>query len=202
MSAPRTVYDASALPEVVYGSRSLAFWGTLGFMVVEGTTLALLASSYVYLWRNFERWPPAGTSPPSLLVPTLSMLFLLASNLPARWLARAAKKQDLRACKRWLVACTLCSMGWIVLRLLELRSLNTRWDDNAYGSAVWALAFAHFTLLAVEMAETLLFTAIFLSGHAEEKHFPDLVDDVVYWMFVTVVWVPCWFLLFVLPRLV
>jgi cytochrome c oxidase subunit 3 len=100
------------------------------------------------------------------------------------------------------VVCTLFAAGWIVFRVLEFRMLNTRWDDNAYGSAVWAIVFAHFTLLAVEMAETLLFTLIFLAGHAEEKHFPDVVDDVVYWVFVTVVWVPCWFLLYVLPRLI
>ncbi|HET6765641.1 MAG TPA: hypothetical protein VFH27_18305, partial [Longimicrobiaceae bacterium] len=153
MSGPRRGYDVSGLPEVVFGSRSLAFWGTAGFMVIEGTTLVILGSVYVFLWQNFERWPPASTALPALLVPTLSMLFLVATCLPAYFLSRAAKAKDLRATRRWLVVCSLCAVGWIVFRALELRVLNTRWDDNAYGSAVWALIFAHFTLLMVELAE-------------------------------------------------
>ena len=202
MSTPRRSYDVSGLPEVVFGSKSLAFWGTAGFMAVEGTTLIILGSSYVYLWQNFERWPPASTALPALLLPTLSMLFLLASCFPAYRLSKAAAAKDLRATTRWLVVCSLCAIGWVVFRLFEFRALNTRWDVDAYGSAVWALAFAHFTLLAVELAEIFLFTLIFLSGHAEEKHFPDVTDATLYWYFVTLVWVPGWFLLFVLPRLI
>jgi cytochrome c oxidase subunit 3 len=202
MSAPRTVVDASRLPDVVFGSKDLAFWGTLGFMVIEGTTLSLLVASYLYVWQNFERWPPASTALPALLIPTLSMLFLVASNFPAWRLRKAAQAKDLGATKRWLVVCTLVSFGWIACRVLEFRALNTRWDDNAYGSAVWALVFAHFTLLAVEVAETLLFMLIYVTRHAEEKHFPDVEDDTMYWFFVTLVWVPVWFVLYVLPRLI
>jgi cytochrome c oxidase subunit III len=202
MSTPRTVIDASELPEVVFGSKDLAFWGTVGFMVIEGTTLAILVSCYLYLWQNFERWPPASTALPDLVLPTVSMLFLVASNLPAWWLRKACQAKDLPATKRWLVVCTLVSMGWIAFRLLEFRAVNTRWDDDAYGSAVWALLFAHFTLLAVEMAETLLFALIFVTRNAEEKHFPDVEDDTMYWFFVTLVWVPIWFVVYVLPRMI
>ena len=43
------------------------WWGTLGFMVIEGWTLALLAAMYFYIRQNFLTWPPLRTPLPSLL---------------------------------------------------------------------------------------------------------------------------------------
>src|SRR3954468_17537915 len=44
--------DVSERPTVVFGSRSLMWWATLGFMVIEGWTLALLVASYLYFRQN------------------------------------------------------------------------------------------------------------------------------------------------------
>jgi heme/copper-type cytochrome/quinol oxidase subunit 3 len=202
VSTERRDYDVSGLPHTVFGHRNLLFWGTTGFMVIEGTTLVLLASSYIYLWQNFERWPPATTALPPLLLPTLSLAFLLLSNVPAMRLKKAGEAMDAAATRRWLLVCLLCAAGWVALRSMEMSALNTRWDDNAYGSAMWALVFAHFTLLAVEFLEVLLLAAIFWSGRAEEKHFPDVSEVAMYWYFVTLIWIPGWLLLFVLPRFI
>src|SRR5581483_2565602 len=105
MTPQRPSGDLSSLPTVVFGSRHLMWWGTVGFMVIEGWTLALLAAMYVYLRQNFVHWPPAGIPLPSLTVPTINLAIMLLSIVPARASAAAARKLDTRGVRRavtWL----------------------------------------------------------------------------------------------------
>ena len=57
-------FDVSGLPTIAFGNRNQTWWGTTGFMVVETTTLGILISSYFYLARNQDGWPPGGTPLP------------------------------------------------------------------------------------------------------------------------------------------
>ena len=61
MTAPRpapqeSLGDLAELPTVTFGHRSLMWWGTLGFMVIEGWTLALIVAMYFYVRQNFLNW--------------------------------------------------------------------------------------------------------------------------------------------------
>lgn len=193
--------DVSGLPDEGVGPQSGAWWGTLGFMVAEGTTLALCAASYLYLMRNYDVWPPRPFGSPELLVPTLSLLALLASLVPARMLDRAAHREDAAAVTRLLVAGVAVEAGLLALRALEIHALDVRWDDNSYGSIVWWTIGLHTTLLAADLAETSAFAAIFLRGRIEKKHFGDAADVAFYWHFVVLAWIPLYVLLYLSPRL-
>ena len=70
----RAVMNLSKLPDVVFGPRDIMWWGTLGFVVIEGFTLVLCAAAYVYLTQNFSTWPPEHTPLPSLGAPTIQVL--------------------------------------------------------------------------------------------------------------------------------
>jgi cytochrome c oxidase subunit I+III len=202
MSARRTTVDVSGLPELVFGHRNLVWWGTVGFMVIEGTTLAILAAAYLFIMQNFHEWPPAHIPSASLWPGTANLLVLLASNFAAWKLSKAGERCDEGGVKRWLLVCVAFAVAFVALRAFEFRHLNVHWDQNAYGTVVWALVFAHFSLLAVELGEILIFTAIYFTGRNEEKHFPDLCDAAMYWYFMTLVWVPVYFLVYLLPRIV
>lgn len=193
--------DVSGLPEEGFGPRSGPWWGTLGFMVAEGTTLAICAASYLYLSRHYGQWPPAGLAAPDLLWPTLSVAWLLLSLAPAHMLDRAAHRQDVSALKWLLVAGVLVEIVAVALRALEFGATNVRWDTNSYGSIVWWTLGIHTTLLLADLAETGAFAAIFLSGQIEEKHFADVADVAMYWHFVVLAWVPLYLLLYLSPRL-
>ena len=91
MRPQRALVDVSALPTEVFGSRGTGFWGIMCFMAVEGTTLAICAATYFYLSKNFSVWPPENTRAPSLLVPTISLIALLASNGLALAMNKAAQ---------------------------------------------------------------------------------------------------------------
>lgn len=198
MSKPRTL-DVSELPEEGFGPRSGPWWGTLAFMAAEGTTLALCAGSYLYLSRHYSDWPPAGLARPDLLLPTISMIWLVGGLIPAYFLGKAAKRKDMAAVKKLLVASVLIELVAVALRAMEFAALNVHWDTNSYGSIVWWTLGIHTTLLLADVGETGTFAAIFVTGRVEKKHYGDADDVAVYWRFVALSWIPLYALLYLSP---
>lgn len=200
MSAERRVLDVSELPTVVFGHRNLLWWGTLGFMVIEGFTLMLMVASYFYLRLNEYEWPPGRTPDPELLVPTLNTVLLLLVIVPMRMADRAAKRFDRGGVARGLVIATLMTVVVAVLRWWELLALGVRWDAHAYASAAWGVVVLHATLVLVDVFETGTLAALFLSGKAQRKHYPDASDAADYQYFLSLAWVPLYFIIYWGPR--
>src|SRR3954469_2966511 len=96
---PRTrpFLDVADLPDLAFGSRDLMWWGTLGFVVIEGFTLALCLMVYLYLWKNYSEWPPAGTERPTLQWPSVQLALMLVSLPIIRRAQKVAKTFDLDA---------------------------------------------------------------------------------------------------------
>ena len=193
--------DVSALPETTFGHRAVTWWGTLGFMAAEGTTLVVCAVAYLYLQRNFQTWPPAGVPLPSLTIPTIQAALMLLSIPVVMATSRAARRLDLGRVRIGMVLATVFALVFCVLRWFEFRALHTRWDTNAYGSAAWAIVFAHATLLVAQLAEGAAITALLYLGPVEPKHIADVDDSCLYWYFMTGAWIVLYLLVFVSPRL-
>jgi heme/copper-type cytochrome/quinol oxidase subunit 3 len=196
----RTVVDVSGLPDVAFGPKDADWWGTIGFMVIEGSTLALCAVTYFYLGRRFETLPPGATPLPDLVLPTVNLVVLLASLVPATFTRRAARRLDQPAVQRSLAIGLVIMTAAVVLRFLEFRALHVRWDENAYGSITWFTLGFHYTLLLANLVESAVILAILLFGPREHRIFSDVADDAVYWFFVVLVWVPLYAIIFLTPR--
>src|SRR3954468_8907021 len=202
MTAPRpspqeSLGDLTELPTVTFGHRSLMWWGTLGFMVIEGWTLALIAAMYFYIRQNFLTWPPLRTPHPSLLVPTINLAVMLVSVIPVYLTDRAARRLDLGGVKLWLLVSTLVSVAIPVLRWYELWSLNVRWDTNAYGSAAWLLVGTHASLLLLDLADTVGLTLFYWTRPMPIKAMSDTSDNSLYWYFMVGVWIPIYLIVYV-----
>ena len=198
-SAPNV--DVRDLPTTVFGSRDTAWWGTVGFMVIEGTTLFICAASYLYLWSGLPVWPPEHSPRPSLLWPTVNVILFLLSNIPMIAFKRAAERLDLEALRRWAVVASVMSVLFVGMRWLDLAALNVRWDTNAYGSISWITAGFHTTLIIANAIETPVYTALIFSDRMTERHFSDGSDSAFYWMFMTIVWVPLYAIVYLGPYL-
>jgi heme/copper-type cytochrome/quinol oxidase subunit 3 len=201
MKRLRVAGSVAELPTVTFGHRSLMWWGTLGFMVIEGWTVALLIASYLYLRQNFDAWPPLRTPYPSLLIPTINLALFALSIVPARMVSRAAGRLDTRAVKLWLVIFCVVILPTVVLRWWELTALNTRWDTNAYGSAAWTIVGFHTSLLVLDIADTLGLTLLFFVKRLPMKAFSDTCDNSFYWYFTIAIWVPNYLIVYVGPRI-
>ncbi len=197
----RSVLDLRGLPDVVFGPRDVMWWGTLGFIIIEGFTLVLCAAAYVYLTQNFSTWPPHNTPRPSLGAPSLQVLVMLVSLYPAWWTAKAARRFDLGKVRIGLIVCTAFVCAIVGLRAWELLvSLNVRWDANAYGSVQWLVLGTHGSLLLIEFVEIAGMTLLFWLAPVEEKHMSDVTDLEFYWYFIVLSWLPLYVLCYWLPR--
>jgi heme/copper-type cytochrome/quinol oxidase subunit 3 len=199
MSAVRVELDVARLPTTTFGPRSHMWWGTLGFMLIEGTTLVICVASYFYLRLNFPTWPPEHTLRPSLLWPTVHLVVMLASIVPMGLADRAAKRFDLPNLRRWLTVACGFAVAFLFLRWQDFLALNVRWDANAYGSIAWLTVGLHGTILLLQGIETIIFTVFMHRDDIEEKHFSDASDSAFYWYFLVGSWVPLYVVVYLSP---
>jgi heme/copper-type cytochrome/quinol oxidase subunit 3 len=201
VTGARVVANVTELPTTTFGHRSPMWWGTVGFIVIEGSTLFICAVSYFYLRRNFPNWPPEGVFRPALTVATVQAALMALSNIPMAMVDRAARRLDLRAVRAGMVVCALLALVMCALRALEFGALNVRWDSNAYGTVAWATLTAHTTLLVLETLETLVFVALLFSPNLEQRDLAGASDNALYWYFLTGVWIPLYAIVFLSPYL-
>lgn len=195
----RAVRDVSELPDVTFGHRSLAWWGTLWLMVIEAGTLVICATAYLYLRKNFYNYPPEGTALPSLGTPLIQLVVMAASVVPMALAVRAAKRLDLESARMWLTIEIVFKIAILAVRWYEFKALNVWWNTNAYGSAAWITLGFHSTLLLLDVCED-VGLALILWTDARKRHMSDVVDDAMYWYFTLAAWVPLFVMVFLYPR--
>ena len=192
--------DVAGLPSYAFGHRSLMWWGTWGLMAIEGTLFALAIASYFYLRSQADAWPITAP-PPALLWGSANTLLLLASMLPNHLAKRYSERSDRVRTRWWLVACLLCAVVFLVLRVFEFTSLHTRWDSNAYGSIVWTLLGLHTVHLITDTYDTAVLAVLLFTGPMEGQRFSDVSENALYWYFVVLSWLPIYAVVYWAPRL-
>jgi cytochrome c oxidase subunit 3 len=201
MKSVRAAMDLSELPDVTFGPSDIMWWGTAGFIVIEGWTLVMCGVVWIYLSQNTYAWPPQGTPLPSLLIPTIQVVLMLVSLPFVEWADRQMQTFDLNRARVIFTVASLVSMVMVALRVAELLvSLHVKWDANAYGSAQWLVIVYHGTLLLVECAEVIGVALMFWFAPVEDKHFTDGSDAMSYWKFMVLIWVPTYVLCYLVPR--
>lgn len=196
----RQVLDVSKLPTYAFGVRSMLSFGNAGFMLIEGTLFALSIAAYLHLRARSTEWP-LSAPPPDLFWGTFNLVLLLISGIPNQLSKRAADRLDLRGVRIWMFVCTLFGIAFLVIRVLEFRSLNVWWDQNAYGSLVWALLGFHTIHLLTEEADSAVLLGVMVKGPLEEKRFVDVAESAAYWYFVVAAWLPIYAVLYLVPRI-
>ena len=179
------------------------WWGNTLIILIEGAGLAILVVTYFYLWRNFGTWPPVGTLVPDLGIPTINVVVLVVGILPMWHVAQIATRfTKPRVVGSWLLICVLFGIVAAVLRVLEFRSVHTRWNTNAYGAIVWAILAVHFAHIVAATLETLVLGILMFRGPVEDKHYADITVNAVYWYFVALSWVGLYALVFLVPSVI
>jgi heme/copper-type cytochrome/quinol oxidase subunit 3 len=197
----RVVADVSRLPLHGLRSASVTWWGTMAFMLIEGTGFALVIAIYFYLMSLAASWP-LNAPPPDLLPGTIVTLILLVSTIPNYLLSGWAERQQLGKVRIGMVVMCLLGMAPLIPRAFEFKALNVSWDANAYGSVIWVLLGLHTTHVITDLADTLVLTALMFTRHAANlRRYGDVQDNVMYWNFVVVAWLPIYTCIYWIPRL-
>ncbi len=197
----RVVLDLSKLPLHGLGSASVTWWGTLGFMLIEGTGFAILIAVYLYLMSLAPVWP-FNAPPPDLLPGTLLTVILLISVVPNALVSRWAKERDLRKVRIGMIVMSVLGIVPLIVRAFEFPALKVKWDANAYGSIVWTLLGLHTTHILTDLIDTLVLAALMFSRHGDNpRRFSDVEDNAMYWNFVVGTWLPIYGCIYWLVRL-
>jgi heme/copper-type cytochrome/quinol oxidase subunit 3 len=195
----RTVVDVSPLPKFAFGHKGLIWWGTVGFMVIEGSMFVMAVIVYFYLRLKVEEWPPS-LADPGLTFGTLNLVIVILSCIPNAFAKKAAEAFDLKSARLWLVVLTVIGVVTVVIRGFEYTQLNTRWDDNAYGSIVWVLLSLHTIHVATDVVESGVLTALMFIGPVTDRRFVDMSENSLYWYFIVAWWIPIYLVIYWAPR--
>ena len=196
---PRRELNVSALPSVVFGNRSMIWWGTAGMMLIEGTMFAITVASYFYLRTRSTDWPP-GLMPPKLTWGTANLIVFVLSVAPSYWTQKVAEKGELQKTRIGLIVMTAIGVINIAIRFFEFPALMCTWDANAYASAIWTLLGLHTVHIVTDWADTVVLTALFFTDHVEGRRYMDAAENSDYWYFVVLTWVPIYAVIYLASR--
>ncbi len=191
--------NVSDLPSVVFGHRSLIWWGTAGMMLIEGTMFAITVATYFYLRTRSIDWPP-GLMPPRLTAGTVNLVIFILSLAPAVWTQKVAGRRDLGKTRTGLVIMSLVGMGNLAARVYEFPSLMSTWDANAYASITWMLLGLHTVHLVTDWVDTVVLTVLMYTDRIDGRRFVDSSENSDYWYFVVLTWIPIYLVIYWAPR--
>jgi cytochrome c oxidase subunit III len=197
----RIALDLSRLPLHGLGRASVTWWGTMAFMLIEGTGFALVITVYLYLMSLATTWP-IDAPPPDLLPGTLVTLILVASVVPNYLISLWAGQQDLHKVQVGLVVMTVLGIAPLIVRIFEFPALRVSWDTNAYGSVIWTLLGLHTAHIITDLVDTIVLAALMFTRHGQNlRRFGDVQDNAMYWNFVVAAWLPIYACIYWIPRL-
>ena len=105
----RAVLDLRDLPLHGMGSASVTWWGTLGFMLIEGSGFALVIGVYLYLESLAPEWPigapPARSRAGHVADAPAARSASCRTSSSSRWAAR----QELRKVQIGILVDVACS---------------------------------------------------------------------------------------------
>jgi heme/copper-type cytochrome/quinol oxidase subunit 3 len=196
------VLDVSGLTEGTADSRSLLWWGNLGMLAIEGTMFAMAIATYLYLRSTNLDWPPSTVPKPDLVMPTIAMVMLLLSCIPAFIIDRASLTKNMGAIRIGHVISIIVGIAFLYMQYgIIVPDLGYKWSDHAFGSIVWVSIGMHTLHMVAATGETALLFLYGLFKPVLKKHLLDFRCTAVYWYFVALVWVPFYFIIFVEPWL-
>ena len=200
-SAPghRRVLDVAALPTGAFGHSGLIWWGTVGFMVIEGAMFVIAIIVYFYLRLKVAQWPPS-LRDPDLGFGTINLVLVIASCIPNAFAKKAAEECNLSKVRLWLTLLTLIGVVNVVLRAFEYPALNCRWDDNAYASITWLLLIMHTLHIATDVTDSAVLAVLMFTGPITRERFIDVSENSLYWYFIVAWWIPIYLVIYWAPR--
>lgn len=195
----RRELNVAGLPTVVFGYRSVIWWGTMGMMLIEGTMFAITIASYFFLRTRSSDWPP-GLMPPRITAGSINLALFILSVAPAIWVQKGAEKAELFVSRIGLIIMSGVGLAILIIRIYEFPSLMSTWDANAYASITWMLLGLHTVHLATDWVDTVVLTVMMFTQHVNGKRFMDVSENSDYWYFVVLTWIPIYLVIYWVPR--
>lgn len=188
------------LPVGSKGHHASGWWGMLALIATEACLFAYLLFSYFYIASHAPPpWPPHGAPSMRLAIP--GTIVLIAGSLTMWWGERGIKRGH-----RWqLLAGLLLSIAlgvvFIALEGIEWAGKPFVLNTSAYSSLYFTITGFHLAHVAVGLLILAALTLWAAFGYFDANRHSAVSIGVIYWHFVTVVWLAVFFTFYIAPRL-
>jgi cytochrome c oxidase subunit 3 len=178
------------------------WWGIIGLIAIEMTVVLTFTASYFYLQMRAEAWPPPDVPLPDVIMPTFSLGILLVSCITMYLAGRAVDSNQIKRFVVYTLSSVFLACMVLILRWQKFGELRFRWDEHVYGSLVWTLSGFHFIHVVSAAIGTFAIGILGIFGYFNKQRQIGVVVDTMYWNFVAFAWIPFYFVLYWVPRLV
>jgi heme/copper-type cytochrome/quinol oxidase subunit 3 len=169
--------------------RTTAWWGMVLLIFTEATLFAIFILSDLYLrFSATPSWPPPGIQAPTLRLPVLMTVVLVASSVPVQLAADAARAGCRVRCRMLLGGTIALGLTFLALQAVEYHEKLQHFSPrtNTYGSLFFTITGFHG--LHVIVGILLLSWAVVAAGQLERRGGDAIENIVLYWHFVDAVW--------------
>lgn len=190
------------LPAYVTGPKSTGWWGIFLLMLIESAVFVGLISSYFYLFANASVWPPTETKAPSLGLPAIYTMVLVASGVIAFIGNRAIVRGDVATMRWWRLAGILLLIAFLAMKVYEYATLSYQWDESAYTSIVWLIAGFHSAHVLTVLLKEIPIQILAWKGFFTQERRSAIEGATMYWSFVAAWWLPLFATVYLFPNFV
>jgi cytochrome c oxidase subunit 3 len=198
MSKTEALYRGEALPVGSKGRLSSGWWGMITVIATEAALFAYLLFSYFYIAsQNGGAWPPGG--PPKLDLAIPGTVVLLLGSVTMWWGERGIRAGKRSQLLIGLGASVLLGLAFVVLEGIEWSRKDFTPATHAYGSLYFVVTGFHLTHVLVGVLMLVMLFVWTLLGYFGVRRHSTVAIAVMYWHFVTVVWVAVFLTFYVSP---
>lgn len=198
---PQFGYDASALTRLSHDRGAPIWWGIIGLILIELSVVSAFSISYFYLQMMNDTWPPPGLAPESLTIPTFTLGLMMTSCVTMYLASDAINNNKIPHFVTYTFASVAMAGTVLSLRWQQFGEFNVRWDEHVYGSLLWTISGFHFIHVVSAAIGTAVIGGLGMWGFFNKERQLGIVVDTLYWNFVAIAWIPFYFVLYWVPRI-
>ncbi len=200
MAEADALYRGEALPVGSKGRLSSGWWGMITVIATEIALFAYLLFSYFYVGsQNSGAWPPGG--PPKLDLAIPGTVVLMLGSVTMWWGEKGIRAGRQRQLLIGLGASVLLGLAFVVLEGVEWSRKDFTPSTHAYGSLYFIVTGFHLTHVLVGVLMLVMLFVWTLLGYFGVRRHSTVAIAVMYWHFVTAVWVAVFLTFYVSPWL-
>ncbi len=196
----QTLYAGEPLPVGSKGRLSSGYWGMISLIGTEAALFAYLLFSYFYVAsQQVQAWPPDG--PPKLTLAVIGTVVLLLGSVTMWWGEKGIRAGRQRQLLIGLGLSVVLALAFVGLEGKEWSDKDFTAKTNAYGSLYFTVTGFHMAHVLVGALMLVMLFVWTLLGYFGARRHSTVSIAVMYWHFVTAVWVAVFLTFYVSPYL-
>jgi cytochrome c oxidase subunit 3 len=194
------LWHGEPLPVGSKGRLSSGWWGMIAIIGTEASLFAYLLFSYFYVAaQTVGPWPPLGR--PKLALAIAGTVVLLLGSVTMWWGERGVRAGRRGQLLFGLGASVLLAIAFVALEGMEWSNKDFTLSSNAYSSLYFTVTGFHLlhVIVGAIMLATLFVWTLF--GYFGVRRHSTVSIGVLYWHFVTAVWIAVFATFYLTPYL-